>query len=100
MIVFNTTYLVAFEVHDTWLQWISFRYIPAMLKTSFFIEPRLFKVLVDEEHGVTYALQFSTSNMDMVQKWQEKHKDEMEADLKETFGEAVMFFSTILKEVK
>ena len=100
MIVFNTTYLVTFEVHDTWLQWISFRHIPAMLETSFFKDPRLFKVLVDEEHGITYSLQFSSPDMASVQSWQEKHKDEMETDLRETFGESVMFFSTLLEEIK
>jgi hypothetical protein len=100
MIVFNTTYLVAFEVHDTWLQWISSRHIPAMLETSFFKDPRLFKVLVDEEHGVTYSLQFSSPDMASIQSWQEKHKDEMESGLRKTFGESVMFFSTLLEEIK
>jgi len=100
MIVFNTTYLVSFEVHDTWLQWISFRHIPAMLETTFFTDPRLFKVLIDEDQGVTYSLQFSSPTMDMVRNWQKKHQGEMEADLKETFGESVMFFSTFLEEIK
>ena len=100
MIVFNTTYLVAFEVHDTWLQWISFRHIPAMLETSLFKDPRLFKVLVEEEHGTTYSLQFSSPDMVSIQSWQEKYKDEMETDLKETFGESVMFFSTLLEEIR
>jgi len=100
MIVFNTTYLVSFEVHDIWLQWISFRHIPTMLDTSFFKEPRLFKVLVDEEHGITYSLQFSSPDMAAIQMWQEKHQSEMESDLRETFGESVMFFSTLLEEIK
>ena len=100
MIVFNTTYQVSFEVHDTWLQWISFRHIPAVLETSSFIDPRLFKVLVDDDQGATYSLQFSSPNMEIVRNWQEKHKDEMEADLRETFGESVMFFSTFLEEIK
>lgn len=100
MIVFNTTYLVSFEAHDTWLQWISFQYIPAMIATSFFDEPRLFKVLVDEEHGVTYSLQFSAQDMEMVQLWEQKHKEEIESDLRDTFGESVLFFSTLLEEIK
>ncbi len=100
MIIFNTTYLVSFEVHDSWLQWISFRYIPSMLETSFLKDPRLFKVLVDEEHGITYSLQFSSPDMATMKKWQEKHRAEMETDLHETFGESVMFFSTLLEEIK
>ncbi len=100
MIVFNTTYLVSFEIHDTWLQWISFQHIPAMLATSFFNDPRLFKVMVEEDQGITYSLQFSSPDMETVQSWQEKHRDEMEADLRSTFGDSVMFFSTFLEEIK
>ena len=100
MIVFNTTYLVSLEVHDMWLQWISFRYIPAMLATSFFKEPRLFKVMVEEKEGITYSLQFSAQNMEMVRQWQQQYQDEMNNDLRETFGESVVFFSTFLEEIK
>ena len=99
MIVFNTTYLVSFEVHDVWLQWISCRHIPSMLGTSFFKDPRLFKVLVDEEHGITYSLQFSSPDMAAMQQWREKHRAEIDADLWETFGESVMSFSTLLEEI-
>ncbi|MDR1729152.1 MAG: DUF4286 family protein [Prevotellaceae bacterium] len=100
MIVFNTTYLVSLDVHDAWLQWISFRHIPSMLDTSFFIEHRLFKVLVDEEQGITYSLQFSSPDMATIEEWQKKHRAETEADLRETFGESVMSFSTLLEEIK
>ncbi len=100
MIIFNTTYLVSFDAHDTWLRWISSRHIPFMLKNSLFKDPRLFKVLVDEEHGVTYSLQFASPDMAAMQNWQEKHKNEMEADLRDTFGESVMFFSTLLEEIE
>jgi hypothetical protein len=100
MIVFNTTFLVSFEVHDTWLQWISSRHIPFMLSTSFFELPRLFKVLVEEDQGITYSLQFSSPDMKTVRQWIECHKQDVENELIETFGESVLFFSTFLEEIK
>jgi hypothetical protein len=100
MIIFNTTYLVSFDAHDTWLQWISSRLIPSMLATSFFEHPRLFKVLVGEDEGITYSLQFSFSDMKTIQSWLNDHKHLLENELKETFGESVLFFSTFLEELK
>jgi len=71
-----------------------------MLATSFFKEPRLFKVMVEEKEGITYSLQFSAQNMEMVRQWQQQYQDEMNNDLRETFGESVVFFSTFLEEIK
>ena len=99
MIVFNTTYLVSAEIHDTWLQWITCQYIPDMLSTQCFAEPRLFKVLVEETEGITYSLQFSARTVAQVREWQNKHKEKQESQQKDMFGESVLFFSTYLKEI-
>jgi hypothetical protein len=99
MIVFNTTYLVSPSVHDAWLQWITSFYIPDMLSTGCFSSPKLYKVLVEEKDGLNYSLQFSAPTVAKVKEWQDKYRDRQQTQLRETFGESVLFFSTYLKEV-
>lgn len=63
MIVFNTTYLVAKGAESAFLQWVKEVYAPLITQTGLLTNGRLFKVLVSEEEGITYSLQFDAEGV-------------------------------------
>lgn len=99
MIVFNTTYLVSEEVHDKWIERIAGVFIPTMVSTGIFSNPRLYKVLVNENEGITYSLQFSVQDGSDLKKCEEEYNEMLETSMRQVFGESVLFFTTLLDEI-
>ena len=59
MILYNTTIKVEQTIHEEWLEWMQQTHIPAYIATGLFLEYKLCRILGDDdEHGITYALQF------------------------------------------
>ena len=58
MIIYNVTINIDHSVHDKWLQWMQNKHISDVLATGLFNNARFVKVLVEEDDGVTYSVQF------------------------------------------
>ena len=97
MLVFNTTYLVSKASENDFLAWMKAVYVPAVQKIGLLGAPRLYKVLVSEEEGVTYSLQFDAETVADMSKFRNQYLDELEQLLFLRFGESVLHFSTYLK---
>ncbi|MCQ2225941.1 MAG: DUF4286 family protein [Paludibacteraceae bacterium] len=97
MIVFNTTYLVAKGVETAFLQWMKSEYAPLITQTGLLTNGRLFKVLVSEEEGITYSLQFDAEGVSEMADFKKRCWPDLEKRVSARFGEAVLQFSTYLK---
>lgn len=97
MIVFNTTYLVAKPVESTFLRWMKMEYVPWVMETGLLSNPRLYKVLVSEEEGITYSLQFDAESVSAMSDFKKKRLPALEQKLAEKFGESVLHFASYLK---
>ena len=98
MIIFNTTYCVPETVFEKWNSWIQEFYIPRMLETGYFKEPRMCKVLNPAEDSEnSYSLQFHAESMDNLLSWNDTFGKEFENDFSKKFGTEVLYFSTILE---
>lgn len=97
MIVFNTTYLVAKGVETAFLQWMKSEYAPLITQTGLLTNGRLFKVLVSEEEGITYSLQFDAEGVSEMAEFKKRCWPDLEKRVSARFGEAVLQFSTYLK---
>ncbi len=71
--------------------------MPAVQKIGLLGAPRLYKVLVSEEEGITYSLQFDAESVADMSKFKNQHLAELEQMLFRRFGESVLHFSTYLK---
>lgn len=98
MLVFNTTYLVSDRQFGPWSKWVREVHIPFMLENGF-VEPRVAKVLSDDEEqeGNSISVQFNISDMDRLNAWKKTKAQEFEAGLVEMFGYEVLSFSTVLE---
>ena len=98
MLIFNTTYLVSDKMHGVWFKWLYERHIPAMLDSGFFTGPQVAKVLGGEpQDASSYSVQFHTTDMQSLNKWNGKYAEAFLNDFSAQFGEEVLLFSTVLE---
>ena len=101
MLIFNTTYLVISKMSDSWHKWLYEHHIPAMVDSGYFSKPQVAKVLTSEhQEGISFAVQFHTENIDLLEAWSEKYKEEFLAGYRKRFGEKALFFSTVLEIIE
>lgn len=100
MIIYNVTVKVDPEVHDEWLQWMRETHIPEVLATGRFIDNRMARVMVEEEDGVTYAIQYTCNDMETLQTYYENEAPALQADHAERYKDKFVAFRTLLEVVE
>ena len=94
MIIYNVTCSVDREIADEWISWMKEIHIPGLLKSGLFEGSRILKVLShDDEHSLSYAVQFYSGSMANVEKYY------VNDDIQNRYGERVLTYPTILEEV-
>lgn len=100
MIIYNVTVSIGHDVHDEWVKWMKDVHIPDAMATGYFLENRFAKVLlVDEEEGITYSVQYLCKNMADLQIYQGSHAQRLQAEVKEKFDGKYAAFRTVLEIV-
>ncbi len=98
MIIFNTTYCVPEAVFRKWNTWLQEIYIPRMLETGYFFEPRVCKILNPaQDSESSYSVQFSTESEERLLAWNKEFGEEFKNSFTITFGNEVLYFSTLLE---
>lgn len=101
MIIYNITVNIHESAHDAWMNWVNNTYVPGILATKKFDKARMIKVLVEEEMGgITYSIQFETSDKERLAKFYEEDFDIFENEAKKLFGELMLTFKTELEVIK
>ncbi|MBT0607840.1 DUF4286 family protein [Aequorivita echinoideorum] len=92
MYIYNVTINIEESIHERWLDWMKNEHIPAMLATGKFSKALMTRVMVEEEMGgVTYAVQYTTENKEMLEKYYAENADELRAQSKQFAGKFVSF---------
>jgi Domain of unknown function (DUF4286) len=98
MLIVNTTYQVAEASEASWKSWVKTVYIPAVTKSAQLINPRLFRLLVEEEPGIKhYALQFEVANDTTLEAWFESDGKALQHSMGAEFSDQVLGFTTIME---
>ena len=63
MIIYNVTVKIDNDIHDEWMEWMRSIHIPEVMATQKFIDHQVAKVLVDDEDGMTYSIQYKCESM-------------------------------------
>ncbi len=75
-------------------------HIPDVMATGFFLENRFAKVLlVEEDGGVSYSVQYVCKNMADLQAYHGSHAPRLQADMKEKYEGKFVAFRTVLETV-
>lgn len=99
MIIYNVTINIEHDVHDEWLQWMRTQHIPDVMNTGYFIENKICKVLVDEEQGTTYSIQYTCENMDKLKEYQQLHSPRLQKEHNDRYADKFVAFRTLLEIV-
>ncbi len=83
-------------IHEEWLEWIK-NHIPLVLATGKFKDARLTKVLVEEEEGITYAVQYRAFSRESLDDYYKNHADALKSDGLKRFSDKMLAFRTELE---
>lgn len=97
MYIYNVTVNIEKDVHQEWLQWMKEVHIPDVLATGLFLDNRLCQVMVDEEQGITYSIQYRFEDLDILRRYQELHAPKLQAEHQARFRDKFVAFRTILR---
>lgn len=92
MYIYNVTTNIQEDVHDKWVEWMKKEHIPEMLKTGKFIKALMTRVMMKEEMGgITYSVQYTAQNKEMLQKYYEEDAEKLRGQSKAFEGKFVVF---------
>lgn len=100
MILYNITYNVDKTVETEWLEFMKNQHTPVFLKTGYFTEQKLLRLLNEEySEGTTYCFQFFTESLEELRDFQETYEASIENNLEAKFKGKYVFFKTWLEEL-
>jgi len=98
MLIVNTTYHVAESCATAWLTWVRTTYTPAVSQTGQLVNPRLYRLLVENEPGtIHYALQFEVSDLSTLETWFETVGKKLQDTMTHAFHQDVLGFTTLME---
>ena len=101
MYILNTTFLIANEVIDSALNFIETSFLGVACGAAGFSGGRIARVLNSAEDGAeSFAVQFETEDIAKAEEWLAAEAQSFFEELRKSFGERVLFFSTWLEVVK
>lgn len=99
MIIYNVTIKIENDVHDEWVKWMKTVHIPEVMETGFFLENRFAKILVDDEDGVNYSIQYKCANHQDLEEYQQKHAPQLQTKHALRYKDKFVAFRTLLEIV-
>ena len=99
MIIYNVTINIENDVREEWLQWMKQKHIPDVMATGYFTENKICKVLVDEEQGTTYSIQYTCANLEDLEEYRRDHAPRLQKEVNDKYANKFVAFRTVLEVV-
>lgn len=96
MYIYNVTINVDNDINDKWLNWMKEKHIPQMLSLGKFTNALMSKVMVNEENGITYSVQYTTDSKETLEKYYVEDASTLRKEGIKEFGEKFVAFRTEL----
>lgn len=97
--IYNVTINIDDSVHPEWKAWMMAIHIPEVLATKLFQDCRFTRVMVDEESGTSYSIQYRFKDMEDFQLYQQIYAPALQAKTHERFEGKYVAFRTLLEVV-
>ena len=98
MILYNVTISIDSAIQEEWLEWMKTTHIPDVMNTQLFLGSHLFQVMVAEEQGITYSVQYQVKDIETLRLYQEVYAQKLQKEHLAKFGEKFVAFRTILRQ--
>jgi hypothetical protein len=99
MVVYNVTINIDQDVEKDWIDWMKTEHIPDVLETGLFLESRFCRLLVDEESGVTYTIQYTLKDMQSLQLYQELYAPALQKAHTDRYQGKFVAFRSIMEVI-
>lgn len=100
MYIYNVTVNIDDAVREAWLDWMQKTHIPDVLNTGLFKSCRFCRVMVDEESGTTWSIQYFVKDLETFKLYQEMYAPALQNEHQEKFAGKFVAFRTMLELVK
>ena len=99
MIIYNVTVNIEDDVHQQWLKWMKEIHIPDVMRTGLFLENKICRVLVHEESGTTYSIQYTCQDMNDYNKYKKEYAPKLQQEHSKKFDGKFVAFRTLLEVI-
>ncbi len=101
MIIYSVTVSVEKNVHEEWLGWMKDTHIPDVMKTGYFTENLITRVLTtaEDEAGITYNIQYHCPSMADLDEYQRDHAPALQKDHTDRYKDKFVAFRSLLEKV-
>lgn len=100
-ILYNVTVKVEHSIIEEWLEWMHQVHIPDVMATACFKSFQLSRLIgYEDEDGITYAVQYEASNMDLLNDYQKEHALALQSAHQEKFRGKYVAFRSLLEVIQ
>jgi len=97
MIIYNVTVKISNEKHDDWVEWMKSVHIPEVMEKGKFEKYVFSKILVDDQEGTNYSIQYHCVNMDVLTDYQNYHAPKLQEEHTARYKDHFVAFRTLLE---
>ncbi len=99
MYIYNITINIEESVEKDWLRWMQEKHIPEVLNTGKFSEAKMCQVMVKEDEGITYSIQYTTDSKETLEAYFNEDAPRLQKEMSQLFPNKFVAFRTELKVV-
>ena len=99
MIIYNVTVNIDHSVHDEWLDWMKNIHIPDVVATGCFSQGRIFRIMVDEQQGVSYSIQYTAASVEEIQRYMKEFAPALQKEHTDKYRDKFTAFRTLLEHI-
>ncbi|MEC7263963.1 MAG: DUF4286 family protein [Bacteroidota bacterium] len=99
MLIYNVTINIDADVHDDWLVWMRDKHIPDMLNTGKFSHAKMVRVLVEDDGGITYSIQYTTPDRKTLEAYYRDDAERLRGYAQKLFPNKFVAFRTELEVI-
>lgn len=97
MYIYNVTVNVELPILNDWLSWMKQEHIPAVMDSGLFLHNSMFEVMVDEEQGRTFSVQYGVKDLETLELYKQVYSEKLKAESFQKFGNRAVAFRTVLR---
>jgi len=97
-VLYNVTIKVDTAIVEDWLTWMKQIHIPEVMATKCFESFKLSRILGDDdEHGVGFAVQYVSPNMEVFNRYQREHAKILQQQHSDRYTNRYAAFRTLMQ---
>ncbi|MCT4623901.1 MAG: DUF4286 family protein [Schleiferiaceae bacterium] len=99
MYIYNVTLNIEDSAVEEWKQWMKEIHIPDVMATGMFLNYRFCRVMVEEESGMTFSIQYMVKDLETLQLYQEMYAPKLQKEHQAKFEGKFVAFRTMLEVI-